>query len=114
MIRRGVRGTVPLDPGVVHRFTMLQRAVRTQAKSGRFDESLPLLEEMFSLEPADAGLSKLKARFAADLIKRATQRQKIEAAAKIVELVDRRVSPEHLGDQERDLLARAKADLFSL
>lgn len=105
---------MPLDPGLVHRFTMLERAVRTLAKSGRFDESLRLLEEMFSLAPEDAGLSKLKARFAADLIKQATQRQRIEAATKIVELLDTLVSPKHFGDQERELISKAKADLYSL
>lgn len=93
---------------------MLERAVRTMSKQGRFDESLRLIEEMFSIEPADAGLSKLKARFAADLIKQAVQHQKLEAAAKIVELVDILISPKHLGDQEQDLLAKAKENLYSL
>lgn len=93
---------------------MLERAVRTMAKQGRFDESLRLVEEMLSIEPEDEGLSKLKARFAADLIKQAVQHQKIEAASKIVELVDILISPKHLGDPERDRLAKAKEDLYSL
>ncbi len=103
-----------LDAGTVHRFTMLQRAVRALAKQARFEDSLKLLEEMFSLAPEDAGLSKLKARFAAELIKRAAQAQKISAATSIVELVDRAVPASHLGRPEKDLLARAKQDLYSL
>ena len=31
---------MPLDPGTVHRFAMLERAVKSFAKTGRFDESL--------------------------------------------------------------------------
>ena len=103
-----------LDPGTVHRFTMLERAVRSLVKQARFEDSLKLLEEMFSIAPEDAGLSKLKARFAAELIKKAAQAQKISAATSLVELVDRRVPTSHLGAQEKDLLARAKQDLYSL
>ncbi len=103
-----------LDPGTVHRFTMLERAVRSLVKQGRFEDSLKLLEEMFSIAPNDAGLSKLKARFAADLIKKAAQAQKISAATSIVALVDTRLPAAHLGVQERELLARAKTDLYSL
>ena len=103
-----------LDPGTVHRFTMLERAVRSFVKQGRFEDSLKLLEEMFTIAPEDAGLSKLKARFAADLIKKAAQAQKISAATSIIELVDRAIPAAHLGSQERDLLARAKQDLYSL
>ncbi len=105
---------MPLDPGAVHRFTMLERAARGQVKQGRFEESLKLVEEMFSIAPEDAGLSKLKARFAADLIKQAAMQQKIGAATKLVELVETRIPVTQLGDQEKDLLARAKADLYSL
>ena len=105
---------MPLDPGTVHRFTMLERAVRSLVKQGRFDDSLKLIEEMFSLAVEDTGLSKLKARFAADLIKRAAQAQKISAAARIVAMVEAKVPVAHLGAQEKDLLARAKADLYSL
>lgn len=103
-----------LDQGTVHRFAMLERATKGFVKQGRFDESLKLVEEMFTIAPEDAGLSKLKARFAADLIKQAAQHQKIEAATRIVELVDTRLPAAHLGDQEKDLLAKAKADLYSL
>jgi len=105
---------MPLDPGTVHRYTMLQRAVKSLVKQGRFDDSLRLLEEMFTIAPEDAGLSKLKARFAAEMIKQAAQAQKISAATKLVELVDTKLSPSHLGAQEKDLLAKAKADLYSL
>ena len=105
---------MPLDPGTVHRFTMLERAVRSLAKQGRFEDSLKLVEEMFSIASEDAGLSKLKARFAADLIKKAAQAQKISAATRIVALVDAKVPITHLGTQEKELLARAKADLYSL
>ncbi len=105
---------MPLDPGTVHRYTMLERAVKSLVKQGRFDDSLKLLEEMFSIAPEDAGLSKLKARFAADLIKQAAQAQKISAATSLVELVDKKVPAAHLGAQEKDLLAKAKADLYSL
>jgi len=103
-----------LDPGTVHRFTMLERAVRSLAKQTRFEDALKLLEEMFSIAPEDAGLSKLKVRFAADLIKRAAQAQKISAATSIVQLVDSKVPASHLGAQEKELLDRAKTDLFSL
>ncbi len=103
-----------LDAGTVHRFTMLERAVRSLVKQARFEESLKLLDEMFSIAPEDAGLSKLKARFAADLIKKAAQAQKISAATSIVALVDSKIPPAHLGDQEKELLARAKTDLYSL
>ncbi len=105
---------MPLDPGIVHRFTMLERAVRALAKQGRFEDSLKLLEEMFSIAPEDRGLSISKARFAAELIKKAAQAQKISAATSIVELVDRAVPAAHLGSQEKELLARAKQDLYSL
>lgn len=108
------REPVPVEPGITHRFPMLKRAVEHQVKNGRFDESLRILEEMFSLSPDDAGLSKLKARFAADLIKRAVQVQKIEAGTRILQLFDTLVSPKHLGDQERGLLAKAKESLYSL
>ncbi len=103
-----------LDPGTVHRYTMLERAVKSLAKQARFEDSLKLLEEMFAIAPEDAGLSKLKARFAAELIKRAAQAQKISAATSIVALVDATVPAAHLGAQEKDLLARAKEDLYSL
>ena len=103
-----------LDPGTVHRFTMLERAVRSLVKQARFADSLKLLEEMFSIAPEDAGLSKLKARFAAELIKKAAQAQKISDATSIVELVERSVPAAHLGKPEEDLLARAKEDLYSL
>lgn len=105
---------MPLDPGTVHRFTMLERAVNNLVKQGRFEDSLRLLEEMFSIAPEDAGLSKLKARFAADLIKKAAQAQKISAATSIVALVDAQVPAAHLGAEEKELLAKAKTDLYSL
>lgn len=103
-----------LDPGTVHRFTMLERAARALVKQGRFEDSLKLVEEMFSIAPEDAGLSKLKARFAAEIIKKAAQAQKISAATGLVALVDAKIPPAHLGAQEKDLLARAKTDLYSL
>ncbi len=103
-----------LDPGTVHRFTMLERAVKSLAKQLRFEDALKLLEEMFSIAPEDAGLSKLKARFAAELIKQAAQAQKISAATSIVALVDSKIPAAHLGSQEKELLARAKTDLYSL
>src|SRR5881397_21515 len=64
---------MPLDPGTVHRFAMLERAVKSFAKTGRFDESLKLVEEMLEIAPEDAGLSKLKARVAAELVHQAIQ-----------------------------------------
>ncbi len=103
-----------LDPGTVHRFTMLERAVKSLMKQGRFDDSLKLLEEMFTIAPEDAGLSKLKARFTAEVIKQAAQAQKISAATKLVELIETKVPPSHLGAPEKELLAKAKADLYSL
>lgn len=105
---------MPLDPGTVHRFTMLERAARALVKQGRFEDSLKLVQEMFSIEPEDAGLSKLKARFAAELIKKAAQAQKISAATGLVALVDAKIPLAHLGSPEKELLARAKTDLFSL
>ncbi len=103
-----------LDAGTVHRFTMLERAVRSLVKQARFEDSLKLLEEMFTIAPEDAGLSKLKARLAADLIKKAAQAQKISAATSIVVLVDTKIAASHLGSQEKELLAHAKTDLYSL
>lgn len=105
---------MPLDPGTVHRFAMLERAVKSFAKTGRFDESLKLIEELFEIAPDDAGLSKLKARLAADLVKQAAQSQKIGPATEILTLVDTRIPSAHLGDQEKALLARAKESLFSM
>ena len=103
-----------LDAGTVHRFTMLERAVRSLAKQARFEDGLKLLEEMFSIAPEDAGLSKLKVRIASELIKQAAQAQKISAATSIVQLVESKVPAAHLGAQETELLARAKTDLYSL
>ncbi len=105
---------MPLDPGTVHRFAMIERAVKSFAKTGRFDESLKLVEELFSVAPEDTGLSKLKARVAADLIKQATQAQKIAAATEIIALFEKQVPASHLGQQEKDLLAKARENLFSM
>ncbi len=105
---------MPLDPGTVHRFAMLERAAKSFVKQGRFEESLKLIEEMFSIAPDDVGLSKLKARFAADIITQAAQRQKIEAATELVELVEAKIPAAHLGDTEKGLLAKAKENLYSL
>lgn len=105
---------MPLDPGTVHRFAMLERAVKSFAKSGRFDESLKLIEELLAIAPDDAGLSKLKARLAADLVKQAAQAQKISAATEIIELVEARIPAAHLGEQEKVLLSKAKQSLYSM
>lgn len=105
---------MPLDPGLTHRFPMLRRVIESQVGRGRFSESLRLVEELFSLAPDDAGLSKLKARVAADLIKRAAQAQKREAGTEIARLFDALVPTAHLTGQERDLIAKAKQDLVSL
>ena len=105
---------MPIDPGTVHRFAMLERAVKSFARSGRFDESLKLIKELFEIEPEDAGLSKLKARLAADLVKQAAQAQKIGAATEILQLADAKIPAAHLADTERDLLAKAKASLYSM
>jgi hypothetical protein len=105
---------MPLDPGTVHRFAMLERAVKSFAKSGRFDESLKLIEELLAIAPDDAGLSKLKARLAADLVKQAAQVQKISAATDIIELVEARIPAAHLGEQERALLSKARQSLYSM
>lgn len=105
---------MPLDPGTVHRFAMLERAVKSFAKAGRFDESLKLIEELLTIAPEDAGLSKLKARIVSDLVKQAVQAQKIGAATQIVELVEAKVPTAHLGQTEKDLLAKAKEHLYSM
>jgi hypothetical protein len=102
------------DAGLTHRFPMLRRAIEHQVKNGRYDESLTLIEELLTLAPEDASLSKLKARFAADLIKRAAQAQKREAGTRIVLLFEKLVPANHLGNQEKGLLAKAKEDLLSL
>lgn len=105
---------MPLDPGTVHRFAMLERAVKSFAKTGRFDESLKLIEEMLAIAPEDAGLSKLKARITADLVRQAAQAQKIVAATQIVELFEAKIPVSHLGDQEKTLIAKAKENLFTM
>jgi len=105
---------VALDPGTVHRFAMLERAVKSFAKTGRFDESFKLVEELLAIAPEDAGLSKLKVRLAADLVKQAVQAQKIGAATQIVELVEARIPAVHLGQTEKDLLAKAKEQVLSM
>ncbi len=105
---------MPLDPGTVHRFAMLERAVKSFAKTGRFDESLKLIEEMLTIATEDAGLSKLKARVAADLVKQAVQAQKISAATQILDLVEAKVPAAHLGQTEKDRLAKAKDQLLSM
>ena len=105
---------MPLDQGTVHRFAMLERAARALGKQGRYEDSLRLVEEMFTIAPEDPGLSKSKARFAAELIKQAAMAQKISAATAILELVDKNVPPAHLSSVEKDLLAKAKTDLYSL
>src|SRR5438874_286688 len=98
-----------LDPGTVHRFAMLERAVKSFAKTGRFDESLKLVEELLAIAPEDAGLSKLKARLAADLVKQAAQAQKISAATEILTLVDAKIPAAHLGEQEKALLSKSRS-----
>ena len=105
---------MPINRGTVHRFAMLERAVKSFAKSGRFDELLKLFEEMLSIAPDDTGLSKLKARIAADLVRQAAQMQKLSAATEIVKLVEAKIPASHLGSQETDLLAKAKENLFSM
>ncbi|HYT00613.1 MAG TPA: hypothetical protein VEO20_08090 [Thermoplasmata archaeon] len=105
---------MPLDPGTVHRFAMLERAVKSFAKTGRFDESLKLVEELFAIAPEDAGLSKLKVRLAADLVKQAVQAQKIGAATQIVELVEAKIPAAHLGQTEKELLSKSKEALLSM
>lgn len=93
---------------------MLERAVKSFARTGRFDESLKLVEELFTIAPDDAGLSKLKARLAADLVKQAAQAQKIAAANQILEMVDAKIPAAHLSQTERDLLTKARENLFSM
>jgi len=105
---------MPLDPGTVHRFAMIERAVKSFAKTGRFDESLKLVEELFTIALEDTGLSRLKARVASDLIKQAAQAQKIAAATEIVALFEKHVPASHLTKQETELLAKAKKHLFSM
>ncbi len=105
---------MPLDPGTVHRFAMLERAVKSFAKTGRFDESLKLLEEMLEIAPDDSGLSKLKARLAAELVHQAIQSQKIGAATRIVGLVETKIPAGHLGQTEKELLGKAKEHLYSM
>src|SRR5438876_5003783 len=105
---------MPLDPGTVHRFAMLERAVKSFAKTGRFDESLKLSEEMLEIAPDDKGLSKLKVRLAAELVHQAIQAQKIGAATQVVGLVEAKIPAAHLGETEKELLAKAKEHLYSM
>jgi len=105
---------MPLDPGTVHRFAMLERAVKSFAKTGRFDESLKLVEEMLEIAPEDAGLSKLKVRVATEMVHQAIQAQKIGAATQIVGLVETKIPAAHLGQTEQELLAKAKENLYSM
>jgi len=105
---------MPLDPGTVHRFAMLERAVKSFARTGRFDESLKLVEEMLEIAPEDAGLSKLKARVAAELVHQAIQAQKIAAATQILGLVETKIPATHLGQTEKELLGKAKEHLYSM
>jgi hypothetical protein len=108
------RVAMPLDPGTVHRFAMIERAVKSFAKTGRFDESLKLVEELLSIAPEDAGLSKLKARLVSELVKQAVQAQKIAAATQLLDLTEAKVPPAHLGQTEKDLLSKAKEHLLSM
>ena len=102
------------EPGLSHRFPMLKRAAEHLATQGRFDESLKIVEEILSLGPDDAGPSKVKGRFAAELVRRAVQAQKIEAATRILEMLDARIPAKHLGDPEREHVAKARDALLSL
>src|SRR2546428_1837670 len=111
---RTLPASMPLDPGTVHRFAMLERAVKSFAKTGRFDESLKLIEEMLEIAPEDAGLSKLKVRVATEMVHQAIQAQKIGAATQIVGLVETKIPAAHLGQTERELLAKAKENLYSM
>ena len=83
-----------------------------EAKDGR--EALKLVEELLTIAPEDAGLSKLKARVGADLVKQAVQAQKIAAATQIVELLESRIPASHLGEPERSLLVKVKESLYSM
>jgi len=105
---------MPLDTGTVHRFAMLERAVKSFARTGRFDESLKLVDEMLEIAPEDAGLSKLKARVAAELVHEAIQAQKIAAATQILGLVETKIPATHLGQTEKELLGKAKEHLYSM
>ena len=105
---------MPLGPGTVHRFAMLERAVKSFAKTGRFDESLKLFEEMLEIAPEDAGLSKLKARLAAELVHQAIQAQKIGAATQMIGLIESKIPGAHLGLTEKELLGKAKEHLYSM
>src|SRR5207244_13369077 len=93
---------MPLDPGTVHRFAMLERAVKSFAKTGRFDESLKLIEEMIEIAPEDTGLSKLKVRVATEMVHQALQAQKIAAATQTVALVETKIPAAHLGPTDKE------------
>src|SRR5256886_13785874 len=99
---------MPLDPGTVHRFAMLERAVKSFARTGRFDESLKLVEEMLEIAPEDARLSKLKARVAVALVHQAIQAQKIAAATQILGVVAMQIPPERLHPTQTGPLREAK------
>src|SRR5207302_9674853 len=103
-----------LDPGTVHRFAMLERAVKSFAKTGRFDESLKLVEELLAIAPEDAGLSKLKARLAADLVKQAAQAQKLSAATEILTLAAATIPTAPLREQENAELSNSRESLNPL
>src|SRR5205814_10588587 len=102
------------DLRTVYRIPMIERAVKACVKTDRFYESPKLNEELLAIAPEDAGLSKLKARLAADLVKQATQAQKISATTEILGLVEAKLPSAHLGDDEKALLSKAKQSLYSM
>src|SRR5207245_10445054 len=97
---------MPLDPGTVHRFAMLERAVKSFAKTGRFDESLKLIEEMLEIAPEDTGLSKLKVRVATEMVHQAIQAQTNGTETQSVGLVEQNIPAAPLRQTETALLAK--------
>ena len=56
----------------------------------------------------------MKVRLAAELVHQAIQAQKIGAATQVVGLVEAKIPAAHLGETEKELLAKAKEHLYSM
>lgn len=103
-----------VDAGTIHRFTMIQRAIRGLAKGGAFDQVSRLFRELLDISPDDAQYSLLKVRFAAEVSREAIKRERRDVASEILDLTVRTVDREHLTPDERKLLDEAQNALISL
>ena len=105
--------SVPADPHL-HEFTMLQRAIRTMAQRGAFEEAHRLMLKLYEIAPEDANYSRTKWRFAAEMMKTAVVAQKRAVADEIARTATAKVNAAHLTAAETELMARAIGDVTSL